>query len=33
MKERELKGLGLRRAEMVEVLQEDDRISQLPCTE
>ena len=29
MKERGLKGLGLRRAQMVEVLQEDDRISQL----
>ena len=33
MKERGLQGLGLRRAEMVEVLQEDDRISQLYCTE
>ena len=32
MKERGLKGLGLRRAQMVEVLQEDDRISQLHCT-
>jgi hypothetical protein len=33
MKERGLTGLGLRRAEMVEVLQEDDWISQLYCTE
>jgi hypothetical protein len=33
LKERGLPGLGLRRAEMVEVLQEDDRISQLYCTE
>ncbi len=33
MNERGLQGLGLRRHEMVEVLQEDDRISQLYCTE
>jgi len=33
MKERGLQGLGLRRAEMVEILQEDDGISQLYCTE
>jgi hypothetical protein len=33
LKERGLLGLGLRRAEMVEILQEDDRISQLYCTE
>jgi hypothetical protein len=33
IKERGLAGLGLRRAEMVEVLQEDDWISQLYCTE
>jgi hypothetical protein len=33
MKERGLAGLGLRRAQMAEVLQEDDRISQLYCTE
>jgi hypothetical protein len=32
IKERGLKGLGLRRAKMLEVLQEDDRISQLHCT-
>jgi hypothetical protein len=32
MKERGLKGLRLRRAEMVEILQEDNQISQLPCT-
>jgi hypothetical protein len=33
IKDRGLQGLGLRRAEMVEVLQEDDWISQLYCTE
>jgi hypothetical protein len=33
MKERGLKGLESRRVEMVEVLQEDDQISQLYCTE
>ncbi len=33
MKERGVQRLGLRRAEMVEFLQEDDRISQLYCTE
>jgi hypothetical protein len=33
IKERGLQGLALGRAEMVEVLQEDDRISQLHCTE
>ena len=33
LKKRGLVYLGLRRAEMVEVLQKDDQISQLHCTE
>jgi len=33
MKERGLKGVSKRRAEMVEILQKDDQISQLYCTE
>ena len=33
IKERGLQRLGLRKAEMVEILQEDDRISQLYYTE
>ena len=33
IKERGLPSSGLRRAEMVQVLQDDDRISQLYCTE
>jgi hypothetical protein len=33
MKERGLKGFSKRRAEMVEILQKDDQISQLYCTE
>jgi hypothetical protein len=33
IKEQGLQALGLRRAEVVDFLQEDDRISQLYCTE
>ena len=33
MKERGLKEISKRRAEMVEILQKDDQISQLYCTE
>jgi hypothetical protein len=33
MKERGLKGVLKRRAEIVEILQKDDQISQLYCTE
>ena len=33
MKERKLKGVSKKRAEMVEILQKDDQISQVYCTE